>query len=128
MRTTILFCMLALVTSCKQNEPKENELYPDAVGEQSEVLSGRELFEQAGNCASCHQPDKKIIGPSIKEIAEIYKKEGGDIVQFLRGKADPIVDPSQYEVMKTNFAITKAMSDAELRALEKYIYEHLDQQ
>jgi cytochrome c len=32
-----------------------------------------------------------------------------------------LVDESQYEVMKTNFAITKKMTDTELKALEEYM-------
>jgi cytochrome c len=44
------------------------------------------------------------------------------MVQFLKGEGKPIVDPSQYEVMKTNFAITKNFTDEELKALEDYFY------
>ncbi|MFT7165006.1 MAG: cytochrome c, partial [Flavobacterium sp.] len=33
--------------------------------------------------------------------------------------------PSQYEVMKTNFVVTKAMSDEELEAIEAYVYSNL---
>jgi cytochrome c len=29
------------------------------------------------------------------------------MVTFFKGEGEPIVDPSQYEVMKTNFMITK---------------------
>ena len=47
------------------------------------------------------------------------------MVTFLKGEGEPIVDPSQYEVMKTNFAVTKTMSDEELQALEAYVYSHL---
>jgi hypothetical protein len=43
---------------------------------------------------------------------------------LFKRRGEPIVDPSQYEVMKTNFAITKAMSDEELKALEAYVYSH----
>jgi cytochrome c len=67
-------------------------------------------------------PDQKVIGPSITEIAKIYKEKKGSIVSFLKEESEPIVDPSQYEVMKANFAITKQMSDEELKALEEYIY------
>lgn len=69
--------------------------------------------------------DQKVIGPSIQEIAKIYKDKKGDIVTFLKGNAEPIVDPSQFAVMKTNFPITQAMSDEELKAIETYIYSHL---
>jgi cytochrome c len=65
--------------------------------------------------------DQKIIGPSIQDIAKIYKAKKGNILDFLKNDAAPLVDPSQYEVMKTNFAITKSMSEEELKALETYI-------
>ena len=87
---------------------------------------GKEIFDGKGNCFSCHKPDQKVIGPSIKEIAKIYKEKNGDMVTFLKGKGEPIVDPSQYEVMKTNFYITKHFTDEELKALEDYMYSHLD--
>lgn len=85
--------------------------------------SGQELFEGKGNCIACHQPNQKIIGPSIKEIAKIYKEKKASIVLFLQEKSEPIIDPSQYEIMKTNFSITKSMSEDELKALEKYILD-----
>jgi cytochrome c len=62
------------------------------------------------------------VGPSVQDIAKIYKAQNGDIVSFLKDDAKPIVDPTQYEVMKTNFALTKAMSDEELKGLEAYMY------
>ena len=52
---------------------------------------------------------------------KIYKEQNASIVSFLKEEGKPIVDPSQYEVMKTNFAVTKAMSDDELKALEAYV-------
>ncbi|WP_431243461.1 c-type cytochrome [Flavobacterium sp. P21] len=68
---------------------------------------------------------EKVIGPSIQEIAKTYKDKKGDIPTFLKGNAEPIVDPSQFAVMQTNFAITKEMSDEELKAIEAYIYSNL---
>jgi cytochrome c len=72
-----------------------------------------------------HQVDQKVIGPSVQDIASIYKAKNGNIIAFLVEDAAPIVDPSQYEVMKTNFVITKAMSQEELKGLEAYIYSKL---
>ncbi len=68
--------------------------------------------------------DKKMVGPSVQEIASVYKAKGGDIVGFLKGNGTPLVDPSQYEVMKANFVITKAMSQQELEGLQAYIYSN----
>lgn len=116
----IIFTILSLLLfSCKKEE-KENF---SAVTETT--ISGKTLFENEGKCASCHLPNKKIIGPSIIEIATIYKEKNANMVAFLKGETEPIVDPSQYAVMKTNLEITKKMSDQELKALEAYMYSFL---
>jgi len=43
------------------------------------------------------------------------------LVDFLKGKQEPAVDPTQFEIMKTNLVLTKTFSDQELKALEEYI-------
>ena len=110
----ILFCLF----SCKFKEDKSET----SVDETTTKISGQELFEGEGNCIACHKSDQKIIGPSLQEIAKIYKDNKASIVLFLQEKSEPIIDPSQYEIMKTNFAITKSMSEEELKALEDYIF------
>jgi cytochrome c len=133
MKKLFILLLSIAIFSCKQEEKKET-LYPEQSGEVNEGADaglspaqamGKEIFEGKGNCFSCHKPDQKVIGPSMAEIAKIYKDKNGDMVQFLKGKAEPIVDPSQYEVMKTNFAITKTFSDEELKAIEDYFYTML---
>jgi cytochrome c len=126
----LAFAILAFV-SCKKEEKTSidnsgtstEESATTAVQTPEEL--GKTIFEGQGNCFACHQVDKKVIGPSITEIAKIYKEKNGDIITFLKGKGDPIVDPSQFDVMKTNFPVTQAMSDEELKALEAYFYSHL---
>ena len=116
----LLFLLTVLVMiSCKK---EEKVTIQQPVTETVEKISGKDLFENKGNCVACHQPDKKVIGPSLEEISKIYKDKNASIISFLKEESDPIVDPSQYEVMKTNFAITKAMSDEELTAIEEYIH------
>jgi cytochrome c len=36
------------------------------------------------NCMSCHRIDKKIVGPSFKEIAKRYKQEPEVIVKSIQ--------------------------------------------
>ncbi len=124
-----IFCLVAVCCflSCKKEETKKESLYPANTEEvaQTPVELGKEIFEGKGNCIACHQVDKKVIGPSLQDIAGIYKSKNADMVTFLKGEGEPIVDPSQYEVMKANFALTKAMSDEELKALEAYVYSHV---
>ena len=127
MKHFILLLLTLTLFSCKDEEKKE-QLTTGSAGSEGEVADltpvqqqGQEIFDGKGNCYTCHKPEQKAIGPSIQEIAKIYKQNKGDMVTFLMGEGEPIVDPSQYEVMKTNFYITKNFSDEELKAVEAYI-------
>jgi cytochrome c len=128
MKKIIFILSILAFISCKK-ESQEPFGKPETSAETSAVKSpedvGKEIFESKGNCIACHLPDKKLIGPSLHDIAKIYKDKNANIVTFLKGDSDPLVDPSQFEVMKTNFAITEEMSDEELQALEAYIYSTL---
>ncbi|KOP37146.1 cytochrome C552 [Flavobacterium sp. WLB] len=131
MKKVLFLSAVLAFASCKKevSESTDQTIEAYSEGESAKAKTpealGKEIFEGRGNCTSCHQPDQKVIGPSIKEIAKIYKDKKGDIPTFLKGNADPIVDPSQFSVMQTNFGVTKAMSDEELKAIETYIYSHL---
>lgn len=126
MKYLIFIVPLLMLFSCAKTEEKKTSLYPEKAAEkQTPEQLGKEIFEDKGNCVACHQPSQKIVGPSTESIAKIYKEKNGSIVSFLKDESDPLVDPSQYSVMKANFAITKNMSDEELKALETYIYSHL---
>lgn len=119
MRNVILICAFVAVVSCKK-ESEENFGKPTATAQAPESL-GKEIFEGKGVCYTCHKPEVKTVGPAIKDIAKMYKAKGASISEFLQEKSEPIVDPSQYETMKTNFAITKNMTEEERKALEAYM-------
>lgn len=131
-RILIPFAALALF-SCKKEEEKKGTLYPSSETAAEGTIAnltpsqkiGEDIFNGKGNCFSCHKADQKVIGPSVMEIAKIYKEKKGNMVEFLKGEGEPLVDPSQYEVMKTNFAITKNFTDEELKGLEDYFYSHI---
>lgn len=123
MKKALALSVFALLFSCKE-DAKKDALYPQAQAEQTPVEIGREIFEGKGNCFACHIADKKTIGPSIAEIANIYTAKQGHIVAFLKEEAEPIVAPDQYSVMKTNFAITKNLKEEELKALEAFILSY----
>lgn len=128
MKKIALIGLAILVFSCKK-ESQEPFGKPTETTETAEVKSpevlGKEIFEGKGNCVACHQVDQKVVGPSIKEIAKIYKDKNGNMVGFLKGEGEAIVDPSQFAVMQANLEITKTFSDEELKAVEAYIYSNL---
>ena len=119
MKKIFLLSCFFLLLSCKNQETEYEKI---SAKNQSPSELGKELFEGKGNCVACHQVDQKIIGPSLQDIAKIYKAENGNIVDFLKNDASPLVDSSQYEIMKTNFIITKSMTDEEFKSIEAYIY------
>ena len=83
---------------------------------------GAALFAGKGTCVTCHKPDIKLVGPSLQDIAKIYKDKNASIATFLKGDEKPLVDPTQFEVMKANFALTKTFTDEERQSLEQYIF------
>lgn len=123
MKQLFSLCFIALIlASCGKTEPKETNTSEAYLSESEKQLAlGKEIFYGKGTCYSCHLPEKKVIGPSIKEIAQIYREQNGDMKAFLLEKAEPIVDPAQYATMKTNFSVTKNIPEAELEAVIAYI-------
>lgn len=127
MKKIILTVAFLAILSCKKEsqEPFGKPTETATTEAQTPETLGKEIFEGKGNCVACHQADQKVIGPSIKEIAKIYKEKNGNIVAFLNGEADPIVDPAQFPVMQANLAITKTFTETELKAVEAYINSNL---
>jgi len=121
MKINILLLLVFVFVSCgnEPNKPLEENQVPKV----PTIENGLVLFEE-NNCASCHQIDQKVIGPSLQEIATIYKKEKGNLVAFLKEEAEPIVDPAMYESMKINLQVTRMMTDEELQSLELYLLSH----
>jgi cytochrome c len=111
----VLAIAIVAFSSCKQKE----EGTTDKEGINKEVAAaddfspaevGKIIFEGKGNCIACHK---------------IYKEKNGNMISFLRGESEAIVDPSQYEIMAANLALTKTFTDTELQAIEAYTYSTL---
>lgn len=124
----VVFAAMSML-ACGNKEEK-NAPAPVYESERGEVVEmsatekialGKKLFEGKGTCFSCHMADKKVIGPSIKEIVEVYEKHNADLVSFLKGNEEAIVDPSQFIIMQANFTITKKMTDVELESIVAYM-------
>lgn len=126
-KTILALSIISIITiSCgdkkKQETPESIETTPEQVVELT-AEDGKALFASK-TCTACHQPDVKTVGPSIKEINKIYNEKNASIVSFLKGELSPIVDtdPGQVAIMKANLdSFVKDLSDAELKAIEKYM-------
>ncbi|AMO20572.1 c-type cytochrome [Flavobacterium columnare] len=121
MKKLLLLSLIGFIFSCKKESQEHFGKSTSEIITQKPVDLGKEIFEGKGVCYTCHKPDIKTVGPSLKEIAKLYKEKNGNIVDFLQEKSQPIVDPSQYNTMKANFAITKNLPEEELKAIEAYI-------
>jgi len=101
-----------------KEEPKEAASSGDDL-----VALGEKLFTEK-TCVSCHQIDAKIVGPSVKNIIKVYSEKNANIVDFLKGSSEAIVetDPGQIAIMKANLdGFVKDLKDDELEALSAYM-------
>ena len=113
-----------LAASLTESLEEAVEEAAEEVAEEAEAgVNGEELFT-SNNCATCHMPDQKVVGPGLNEIAAAYADNKDGLIAFLKEEADPIVDPDQFAAMQANLAITKAMSDDELSAMADHILSH----
>ncbi len=117
---SIIFNLISCGKKTETDAVNPTEQQETSINQTPKAL-GKELFEGKGMCTTCHKADIKTVGPSIKDIAKIYRENGASIADFINEKGEPLVDPSQYEIMKANFVITKAMSAEERKALEIYM-------
>lgn len=129
LKNSVLLLGLMVCFSCKNTnqEPERIQIpsgttTPETQNKTADPIAlGKTLWMGKGNCFSCHKTNETSIGPSIVSIQKIYEEKNGDIVRFLQQKAEPIVQPELYSVMKTNFAILQTFTPKELQALEAYM-------
>ena len=48
-----------------------------AAGAHAADAKAAEALAQASGCLACHTADKKLVGPSFKDIADRYRKDQG---------------------------------------------------
>lgn len=133
MRIYLIILAAFVFSSCKTDKksidtndngvPERTELSQD-----SKIFLGNRLFSEK-TCITCHAINAKNSAPSVVEIMTIYKKENADIVAFLKGHSQPIVDnsPDQVAIMQANIdGFLKQITDVELDAIATYMM-HVDE-
>ena len=81
---------------------------------------GKGIFESKG-CVICHKKAMDTIGPSLATISAGYAGKEATIIDYLKGDAEPIVDPSRKAVMNPQLAKLETLFDDEIKALAEYI-------
>ncbi|MET2984327.1 c-type cytochrome [Aureibaculum conchae] len=133
MRLSLIFVGFLLICSCasdkKSTDSKEKEVPKRGeLSRDSQIFLGNRLFSEK-TCVTCHAVNKTKIGPSVKEIMRVYKEKNGDIVAFLKGEAEPIVDTTstQVAIMQDNInGFVKGLSDEMLNTIATYMM-HVDE-
>ncbi|MFH1293720.1 MAG: c-type cytochrome [Pseudomonadota bacterium] len=95
------------------------------VGFNVSAQDGKAVFETL-RCGGCHRADKGSANPPLKEIARMYKGKESQLLNYLNGEADSIVNPEKGDRMKRYIEKTKALKDEERKALSEYILSHGD--
>jgi len=84
---------------------------------------GASLFVSKG-CASCHLPRKEGMGPSLQKIAEAYADRREDLIKYLRGEGEAIVDPARAELMRIQLTMIADLPPEKISALADFILSY----
>lgn len=120
---TMVSCGETKKEDVKKEVESTEEAAPAAAKSEDLVAAGEKLFMDK-TCVSCHQLDAKIVGPSIKDIVKVYDEKNIDIVDFLKGTQEAIVETEagQVAIMKANLdGFVKDLSETELQAIAAYM-------
>lgn len=88
--------------------------------EETKEIDGKSIFVKKG-CASCHQGSIETVGPSLEKISRVYNKNKEELLKFLKGLKEPIVEPGKFGIMKPQLENLKELSQEELEAIAEYI-------
>jgi cytochrome c len=88
-----------------------------------QAQQGAAIFETQ-RCGTCHKPDMAKVGPSVAEMAQAYQGKGDQPISYLKGEAEPRLQDGKANLMKRAIEKTKALSDADRRALADFIISH----
>jgi cytochrome c551/c552 len=93
------------------------------IGFHAQALNGQGVFDSL-HCGNCHKVDTGKTNPSLKEIARSYKGKGNQLVSYLRGEAESIVNPGKGAMMKRYIEKTKGLTEDERKALAVFILNY----
>jgi cytochrome c551/c552 len=84
---------------------------------------GKKVFDTL-RCGVCHKPEPFKKYPSLKKVAQAYQGKSEQLVKYLNGEAEAIVEPENTKRMKRYVEKTKALSEADRKILSEFILSH----
>ena len=87
--------------------------------------AGEAIFQKKG-CVLCHKLNVGTIGPSLLDLSMAYRSSMGELVLYLTGQREPIVEPARASVMNPQLVKIKALSDENIKAVAVYIMTRAD--
>jgi cytochrome c551/c552 len=71
-------------------------------------------------CGSCHKPDQKGAGVSLKEIAKVYQ-DPAKLLSYFKGESPMIIESAKANMMQGPLKNLKALPDEDKKAMSDYI-------
>lgn len=84
---------------------------------------GQDLFQEM-RCGTCHKLEITKTAPSLKDMAAAYQGKEDELIRYFKGEVDAMMKPEKANLMKRYVEKTKALTDAERKALAGYILKH----
>lgn len=91
-----------------------------AYGLNATAEEGKNIFNSL-RCSACHKVDSGKMTPSLEMIAETYKGKDNQLLSYLMGETEPIINPPKGSLMKKQIEKTKALKETEIKALIDFI-------
>ena len=89
------------------------------------ATDGEAIFNAQG-CIACHKPAISKIGPSLKEIVQAYQQKEDQLIGYLKGETEPIMESAKASMMMKPLEKAKSLSDTDRKALADFIMSHKD--
>lgn len=99
----------------KIKKKKKRTLPPIEQKEEFSQIDGKKIFEE--NCISCHSFDKKILGPSLKEVLPKYRGDKEKLFKFIKKpyKVNPDLPPMP----------DLGLKDEEIKAVIEFLFKEV---
>lgn len=75
-------------------------------------------------CGMCHKPDTGTTMPSLKDIAAAYEGNEDQLLSYLKGESESVVNPGKKGMMTGALLKTKKLEDDQRKALADFILSH----